>query len=1160
MYTLFAAVSVSLPLLGQINVLTFHNDNARTGQNLNETNLTPANVNTNTFGLLFSNGVDGQIFAQPLYMTGVAITNKGTHNVVFVATENDSVYAFDADSNAAPLWQASFINPAAGVTAVPSADVNSANIAPVIGITSTPVIDPNTLTIYVEAKTKEVSGTNTNYVHRLHALDLGSGAEKFGGPVVIQPTVPGTGDGNDGMGNVPFDGLRQLDRPGLLLANGVVYACYASHGDVPPYHGWVVGFNAQTLQPQGVLNTTPNGGLGGIWMGGGAPATDDTGNIYLITGNGTFDSTTNNDYGDSYVKLIPGATNFTLGDYFTPFNQLYLTQHDKDAGSGGLILLPDEVGSAAHPHLAAGAGKDGILHLVDRDNLGQFNATNNDQTVQSIDLIAGCFSTPAYFNNTLYCISAGVLQAFTFNDGLLNTNPSSICSVGFPQLAGSASISANGTSNGIVWMIQGASSAVLHAFAATNLAVELYNSQQAGTRDATGTAVNYAVATVANGRVYVGSATALWVFGNSLWANPPSVSPDGGIFTNSVTVTLSTNSPGAQIYYTIDGTTPTTNSPVYTAPLDFTNTTILKAMAAVPNEGNSPLVVALFIPASAGTTVAGFGGKGLNWTFNGGAVVTNDVVTLTDGFESEARSVFFDDPQWVGSFHAQFVYQSTGGADGAAFIMQNAADGPTALGGAGSCLAYCGISPSAAVEFNLYSGNGGSGTTFQTNGVTGVYNSTLPLNLGSDDPIWVKLDYDGTNLLEELFDLVNGATYNTSYVVNVPAAVGSSTAYIGFSAATGGVASEQAVSDFIYTLGTPPAAAPIITPPGAIFTNSIAVTLSTAASGAQIYYTLDGTTPTSNSILYTSPFTLTNTEAVMAVTIAPGLPASTISFSFFGDIAAASTANFNGGSAAWTLNGQLAFSNNSITLTDGGGGEARSAFFDNIQVITNFIARFIYQSDGGADGTTFVLENDPSGAQSLGGDGGCLGYCGISPSAAIEFNLYSGDGGTGTRFATNGVTRSYTSTLPLNLGSDDPIWVVLNYNGSVLAEHLVDQNTGDTFDASYAVNMTSAVGGSNTAWVGFTGGTGGEGSIQTVSDFTFGPGGPPPPLSASVAGGQINIAWTLSPLNYVLEFTTNLAAPAVWTAAPQSPVVSGSQATVSIPIGPTNTFYRLRVP
>jgi hypothetical protein len=1159
---LFGATIAPVASQGQVNVLTFHNDNARTGQNLNETILSPSNVNSNTFGLLFSDAVDGQIYAQPLYMAAVTITNKGTHNAVFVATENDSVYAFDADnnvgSNAAPLWQVSFTNPTAGVTAVPNGDVGSANISPVIGITGTPVIDPDTLTLYVVAKTREVSGRVTNYVHRLHALDVGSGTEKFGGPVIIQPEAPGTGLGNNGMGLVTFDGLRHLNRPALLLANGVVYVAFGSHGDNGPYHGWVLGFNGLTLQAQGVFNATPNGGLGAVWESGDGPATDDSGNIYFTTGNGTFDSTTNNDYGDSYVKLTPSGSNLIVVDYFTPYNQQSLASEDEDVGSGGLVLLPDAVGSAAHPHLVVGAGKDGIIHLVDRDDLGQYNSTDNSQIVQSLTLPAACFSTPAYFNGTLYHLS-GTLRAFSFSGGLLVTTPASVASITFPFPGGSPSISANGTSNGIVWVLENSSSAILHAFNATNLAVELYNSLQSGARDATGPPVKFAVPTVANGRVYVGTASALSVFGNGLWNSTPVISPIGCIFTNSIQVTLSNISPSAHIYYTLDGTAPTTNSELYSAPLTLTNTTILLAIAAASDEGSSALASSLFIPVSPETAVVNFGGNGSGWALNGSAAVTNDVITLTDGLYAEARSAFFNTPQPIVGFNVQFVYQSSGGADGAAFVLQNAAGGASALGSDGGCLGYCGIAPSAAIEFNLYSAGGGTGTMFATNGGAEVYNSTLPLDLGSEDPIWATLNYDGTNLVEDLVDLVTGDTYDAGYVANLPEILGGERAFIGFTAGTGGVTSWQTVTEFIYTLRLPAAATPVITPNGAIFTNSISVALATATSGAQIYYTLDGTSPTSNSMLYASPLTLTNTVALKAVTRAPDFANSPAALSFFGDVSAPATVSgFGGNGAGWTISGGPALSNDVLALTDGSGSEARSAFFDTPQVVTNFVARFVYQSSAGANGAAFVLQNAPAGAGALGTGGNCLGYCGITPSAAVEFSLYGGQGGTG--FTTEGVTNGLTSTLPLNLGSGDPIWVVLGYDGSVLTEHLVDQNTGDTFDAAYPVNLDGAVGGSNTAWIGFSGGSDGGASAQTITGFTFAPNGLATLLSAGVATNQITITWTTSPLNFVLEYTTNLAPPVAWSLAPQTPVVSGGQATVSIPIGAANTFYRLRVP
>ena len=498
-----------------VSVTTFHNDNARTGQNLKETTLTPANVNINTFGLLFSNAVDGQIYGQPLYMPGVAITNKGTHNVVFVATEHDSVFALDADSNAAPLWKASFIDPAAGITTVPNADVDCINIEPEIGITSTPVIDPATMTLYVEAKTKEIKDGGANYYHRLHALNLGSGAERFGGPVLIHPVARGNGVGNNGVGEVPLSGRVQMNRAALLLANGVVYAAYASHCDHGNYHGWVLGFNATTLKPQGVFITTPNGGYGGVWEGGDGPAADDEGNIYVSTGNGTFDGNTKSDYADSYLKLTNNGTTLTLASYFTPCNEKALSSEDWDVGSGGLVVLPDEAGGAAHPHLAVGASKSGVIYLVDRDDLGGFNSLTNSQIVQSLTTALGyCFCTPAYFNNALYYIGQNdSIKAFTLSDGLLGTAPFAIGGTPFPGRGATPSISANGASNGIVWAVLDGTSAALYAYNATNVAQELYDSQQAGTRDALGAPVTFATPTVANGKVYVANGTSLAVFG-----------------------------------------------------------------------------------------------------------------------------------------------------------------------------------------------------------------------------------------------------------------------------------------------------------------------------------------------------------------------------------------------------------------------------------------------------------------------------------------------------------------------------------------------------------------------------------------------------------------------------------------------------------------------
>ena len=508
---------------GAANVLTYHNDDARSGVNSAESLLTPANVNVTGFGKLFSYEVDGYLYAQPLVMSAVGVPGRGLHNVVFVATEHDSVYAFDADDNggdnAAPLWHRGFLEDAPEgvvVTPVPSDDVDSDDLSPEIGITSTPVIDPVTGTLYVVAKTKEVSAGGTSYVQRLHALDIGSGAEKFGGPVVISASVAGAGDGNDGNGHVPFIALRELNRPGLLLLNGVVYLGFGSHGDVAPTHGWLLGYDAATLQQVQLMNLSPDGSLGSIWMGGCGPSADADGNIFFSTGNGTYDLPTGGvQAGNSIVKVKPSGGGFTIVDYFTPYDQQLLNDLDVDLGSGGVLLLPDQ--PTAPAHLAVQCGKEGRVYVMDRDDLGHYSATS-DNVVQSFKVLPGCFSTPVFFNDTLYYgasdYDGGPLAAFGFAGGRFNTQPASQARLFFPFPGVTPSLSANGTSNGIVWVIENNEPAVLRAFLPSDLTQELYNSSQAaGGADQPGDGVKFTVPTVCNGRVYVGTQTGLAVYG-----------------------------------------------------------------------------------------------------------------------------------------------------------------------------------------------------------------------------------------------------------------------------------------------------------------------------------------------------------------------------------------------------------------------------------------------------------------------------------------------------------------------------------------------------------------------------------------------------------------------------------------------------------------------
>jgi hypothetical protein len=504
-------------------VFTHHNDNLRTGQNQNETVLSPANVNSTVFGKLFSYPVDATVYAMPLYVANVNIPRQGYHNVVYVATGHDSVYAFDADGlTNKPLWQVSFINPAAGVTTIPAIETDPANccdLTPEVGITSTPVIDPASGTLYVSVTTKEVSGSTTSYVQRLHALGITTGAEKFGGPVVMQASVSGTGDGSQG-GTVSFIPLRQSQRPGLLLSGGVVYLAFAGHDDVAPYHGWVLGYNATNLQPVLTYNATPNGSDGGIWHGGGGVAADATGSLYFVTGNGTFDlNTGGRDYGDSVEKL---GTNGVVQDYFTPHDQANMNANDLDLSSGGVLLLPDQTG--ANPHLLISAGKTAVIYLINRDNMGHYHTNNDSQIVQVVSNAipggtgdTGVFTPPVYFNEYVYFGAVDdSVRAFKVTNGLLSTTATSVSPEGYTYPGGAITVSANGNTNGIVWAVQkngDTSPGVLFAYDARNVGTELYNSTQAGSRDTLDIAAKFTPSTIVNGKVFIGSMNQLTVYG-----------------------------------------------------------------------------------------------------------------------------------------------------------------------------------------------------------------------------------------------------------------------------------------------------------------------------------------------------------------------------------------------------------------------------------------------------------------------------------------------------------------------------------------------------------------------------------------------------------------------------------------------------------------------
>ena len=511
---------------GFAGVFTQHNDNFRTGQNVNETILTPTVVRSSTtFGKKFSQAIDGYAYAQPLYVPGVTISGTA-HNVVFVATENDSVYAFDADSNAGananPLWHANLIDTAhgaaPGAAPVTNSQVGCGDLVPQIGITSTPVIDPSTGTMYVETKSSE----GGSYPHRLHAIDITTGNEKSSGPTLIAATVNVPG------GTVTFDGLHHLNRPGLLWLNGVIYLAYASHCDNTPYHGWLLAYDASNLAQKAAFLSTPeatsNGGLAGFWMSGAGVAADSNANIFITTGNGDFDTTNvpATLLGDTVMKLFFNGTSVSLVDYFTPYNQGSLDGGDTDLGSGGTLLLPDQNG--ANPHELVQVGKSGTIYVINRDqftagNLHYCNTNCNNmdaQIAQEIPgAVGGLWSMPAYWNNSIYFLGVGdSLKSFSLTNGALPTSFSASSGSSFGYPGATPSISSDGNSNGIVWAVNtSGGAAVLNAYDPANGLASLYSSANQGSRDTAGSGVKFAVPTIANGKVFVGTQTELDVYG-----------------------------------------------------------------------------------------------------------------------------------------------------------------------------------------------------------------------------------------------------------------------------------------------------------------------------------------------------------------------------------------------------------------------------------------------------------------------------------------------------------------------------------------------------------------------------------------------------------------------------------------------------------------------
>lgn len=906
-------------------VPTWRYDITHAGQNTNETALTPSNVNVNSFRKLFSVAVDSTVYAQPLYVPGLAMNDGNVHNVLFVATENDSIYAFDADSNtaanASPLWKITLLDAehgaGSGAKAVNSkgtAISNQGDIGPTIGITGTPVINPNTNTMYVVGNTEE-SGA---FYSRLHAINILTGAEQTSptvqqSPVTISATVAGTGQGSSG-GKLAFNALMANQRPALNYYKGSVYIGYSSHGDIGPWHGWLFAYNATTMQQSAVICLSPNGTGASLWGSGtGFPIDDDAtgGRMFIVTGNGTFDAnyppfTQSSELGESIVQVNLANGGLTPQDAFTSFNAQTLNDHDDDQGSGGILMVPDQQGST--PHVMVQEGKEGRILVLNRDHLGSYasGASSNTNILQDIPKASkGTWSTAAYWNGHVYIWGSGdqgtgadSAKMFSMTDGVLSDEPTSVSSVTSQFPGASFSISSNGTADGIAWAVRSDGfntngPGILYAWDANDLTNILYESDTNASRDSMGTATKFSVPVVTNGKVYAVARDQVDVFGLTNYTPTvaaPSIQPNGGTFYSSQNVTLSTVPSTAQIFYTLDNSNPTPQSSLYSDPITVSANTTVNAIATAPGYVQSSTGSAVFtfpdqppavtfspaagtyttaqnvklldgdssasiyyttdgtppssnstsytgaIPVSAGTTINAIAvdtslgtensnvstaayviqpataainfGSGFasttGLTLNGKATTSNAQLLLVNGVKETAGSVFWNKAVGVQAFTTSFTFQlSKAIADGFTFTIQN--DGPKTIGGNSAGLGYAGIKKSVAVKFDLYSnaGEGTDSTGVFTNGalptVPAVNMTSSGVILRSGDTMQATITYDGTTLTLQLLDTVTNKTFSMSHAVNIPSIVGSKTAYVGFTGSTGGLTSIQKLLTWTYT-------------------------------------------------------------------------------------------------------------------------------------------------------------------------------------------------------------------------------------------------------------------------------------------------------------------------------------------------------------------------
>jgi len=1109
----------------QVNIVTEHNDIARTGQNLSETILTPANVSAvNSFGKLFSQTISGHAVAQPLYVAQVTIPGKGVHNVVYVATDTDHVYAFDADTNggvdASPLWQVTLTTnttPAGTYTAQ-------------FGINGTPVIDLTSNTIYLVSS--ENQGSNSLF--RLHALDITTGAEKFGGPFQIQATLPGTGTGSS-AGVLTFNPSAQRQRSSLLLLNGVLYVSFASINDVGPWHGWLFSFNASTLQEIDVWCTAPNGSGDGIWMGGSGLSAEVNnpanpyGRMFFATGNGSYavsqPYTRTMSYGMSVVDLDLTAGVFTIEDVFTPYNVSQLDAQNADLGSGGTVLLPTQTtaaGTTFNPLVEV--GKSGMVYMLDRDNLGGFNASG-DQIVQEVQTPtsgtenwgAGIWGAPAYWNNNLYFGgtnpgAGNSLTAYSYNSGVLSSAPTSQTAEQFYYPGPTPSISANGATNGILWAIQVTQrdvvNAVLLAYDATNLANLLYSTNANLVQDNPGSEDSFVVPTIANGKVYVGAEGLIDVYGLlgiTPTAAAPVISPTGSTFTGSQMVTITDATAGASIYYTTNGTTPTANSKLYAGPTKVTATETITAIASATGYlQGGPVSATFYSTANALNPVFSLpagsysGGQSLTITAPTGSTIYYTV----DGSTPTITSTVYNGPITVSVSE----------------IVQAIATTPGLLPSSVVSAAYT-ITP--AYSFNFSQGFAQSQVLnqMQFNGSTDLDDFRLQLTNGGLHESGSAFYTTPVNIQsftsDFTFQLSNAVGDGITFTIqNVgPTALGTDAQGLGYAGINPSVAiyfnihNNVGLGNDATGLFMSGSTGKLPTP--AIDLNNTGINLG-GGDYINAHITYDGTTL---NLTLTDALTLATWSHPFPINIPSHVGGKTAYVGFTGSTGGVTASqkltswsylpgpppvpNYPAGfdSTGLAVNGNGSLSATALQQTDGGANETTSVDYSTPVDLNSFTTDFDFIISPGststlADGFTFVIQN--AGATALGTGSGGLGYATIPNSYAMKFDVFSnaGEGASSTGFYSDGAMPTLASinltSKGVLLGSDRLFHAHLTYNGSVLTWSLSRLNTVLPADDNgrVTINIPQTIGG-NTAYIGFTGSSGDGTALQQILDWTF---------------------------------------------------------------------------